>query len=374
MSSPIAVESEPEAAPPIEQAESADPTRRIAAALAAALLVLVVWYALADRWTPYVSNASADAYVAQIAPRVSGQVVEVWVDDNATVTAGQPLFQLDPSTFETDIAGLEANRELAGQQAAAARAAISTSHAQLANARAQLAQVRAQNLPVIELAERGVYAPVRGEQAREQIRAAQAAVAAASAEVERVRRSAGAAGDANAQVRAAESQLLRGRQSMAFTTVTAPADGYITNLQLTDGQFLQAGAAGMTFVDPERRWIIADFRENQLGHLEPGDPVEVIFDAEPGRVFRGRVESIAWGVSVNRPSAEGLQQPAEDVRWFQPARRIPVRIVLENEWPEHVRLGSQASVVVHAAGGLANPVSWIAWVLLRIQTVLSFLH
>lgn len=350
-----------------------DPTRLIAIGAVLLLALLVGWYALADRWTPNSSNGSTAAYVAQIAPRVAGQVTEVLVEDNAVVRAGQPVFRLDPTTLELDVATVEANRAAAEQQAITSSAAIRTAEAQVANARAQAASVRAENERIVELAESGAYSRVRVEQAKAAIVAADAAVTAAQADLARVRMAAGPQGDKNPAVRAAQSQLERAQQLAAYSEVTAPADGYITNLQLTSGQFLQAGTAGMTFIDPSRQWIIADFRENQLGNLDPGDPVEVLFDAAPGQVFRGRVESIAWGVSATRPVANGLQQPAQNSKWFEPARRIPVRIVLEEPWPAKVRIGSQASVTVHS-GGMDNPLSWIAQGILRVQSVLSYLH
>ncbi len=350
-----------------------DPTRMIAIGAVAVLALLVSWYALADRWTPNASNGSTAAYVAQIAPRVAGQVTEVLVEDNAVVKAGQPVFRLDPTTLDIDVATVEANRAAAEQQAITSSAAIRTAEAQVANARAQAASIRASNGRIVELAESGAYSRVQVEQAKAAMVAADAAVNAAQADLARVRVAAGPSGDRNPAVRAAQSQLDRAKQLAAYSEVTAPADGYITNLQLTTGQFLQAGTAGMTFIDPSRQWIIADFRENQLGNLDPGDPVEVLFDAAPGQIFRGHVESVAWGVSATRPVANGLQQPSQNTKWFEPARSIPVRVVLDQPWPAKARIGSQASVTVHA-DGFGNPLSWIAQGILRVQSVLSYLH
>lgn len=357
----------------IEARPVRDPTKVIAISVAALLALLVGWYAMADRWTPSSANGSTAAYVAQIAPRVAGQVTEVLVEDNAVVKAGQPVFRLDPTTLELDVATVEANRAAAEQQAITSSAAIRTAEAQVANAKAQAASIKAENGRIVELAETGAYSRVRVEQAKAAIVAADAAVKAAQADLSRVRVAAGPSGDKNPAVRAAQSQLERAQQLAAYSEVTAPADGYIANLQLTVGQFLQAGSAGMTFIDPAQQWIIADFRENQLGNLDPGDRVEVLFDAAPGQIFRGRVESIAWGVGANRPTVSGLQQPSQNTKWFEPARLIPVRIVLEEGWPEKVRIGSKASVTVHS-GGMDNPLSWVAQGILRVQSILSYLH
>ncbi len=363
----------PEGEDVIQARPVVDPTRKIALGALALLIAVVGWYALADQWTPNSTNGTTSAYVAQIAPRVAGQVDEVLIEDNAIVKAGQPLFRLDPSTLDIDVETQTANRAAAEQQAITYSAAIRTGEAQLANARAQAASVRADNARIVELAETGAYSKAQVEKAKAAISASEAAVAAAAADLARVRAAAGPSGDKNPTVRAAQSQLERARQLAAYTEIVAPGDGFITNLQLTKGQYLQAGSASMTFIDPARQWIIADFRENQLGNIDPGDPVEVLFDVAPGRIFRGHVESIAWGVSANRPTSNGLQQPQQTTKWFEPARRIPVRIVLDEPWPEKTRIGSQASVTVHS-GGMANPLSWIAQGILRVQSLLSYLH
>ena len=127
----------------------------------------------------------------------------------------------------------------------------------------------------------------------------------------------------------------------------------------------------MTFIDPSTQALIGDFRENQLVNVEPGDPVQVIFEAAPGQIFDGRVESIAWGISAGRNSVGGLAQSSNDTRWFPPARKIPVRITLDDETlPTNLRLGSEASITIYADGtagltatiakGLMQVKSWLA--------------
>ena len=114
-----------------------------------------------------------------------------------------------------------------------------------------------------------------------------------------------------------------------YSTVTAPTRGVVTNLQLAIGQFAAAGSPVMTFFDSRGAWITADLRENQIGNIEPGDEVEILFDAMPGQTFRGRVHSIAWGIDPGRTSAGGLMQNRPENQWFEPARRMPVHIELE---------------------------------------------
>ena len=107
-------------------------------------------------------------------------------------------------------------------------------------------------------------------------------------------------GASNPQIMAAQLQLEQAQLNLLYSTVTAPTRGVVTNLQLAIGQFAAAGSPVMTFFDSRGAWITADLRENQIGNIEPGDEVEILFDAMPGQTFRGRVHSIAWGIDPGR--------------------------------------------------------------------------
>ncbi|WP_273500041.1 HlyD family secretion protein [Paracoccus sphaerophysae] len=96
--------------------------------------------------------------------------------------------------------------------------------------------------------------------------------------------------------------------------MVAPHLGVVTNLTLSPGQFASAGTPALTFIDAEAAWITADLRENQLGNVDPGDPAIMLFEARPGELFEGRVQSVAWGIDPGRsrqgrPGGEPARQP-----------------------------------------------------------------
>lgn len=354
-----------------------NPTKHVALAFAVLLVTLVAWYSTADRWTPYSSSASMAAYVAQIAPRVSAPVVEVLALDNSSVRAGQPLARMDRGTYELAVEQAEAALAQATQQTGASAAGVSAAQAQVSRARADLNNVRAATARTLELVERGIYAAARADQSRSELAQAEAGLQAAEAELEQARQALGPTGANNPQVLSATAALEQAQLNLLYTTMTAPSDGFITNLSLTEGQYATAGQPLMTFIDPQSYWVVADFRENQLANLDPGDPVEILFDVAPGRIYKGNVECIAWGIATGRTSVDGLPQPATDTRWFEPARRIPVRIRLdpgqEQELPRKLRVGSQAEVVVFADGE-TGILAWIAEGLMRLSSVVSYLY
>lgn len=88
----------------------------------------------------------------------------------------------------------------------------------------------------------------------------------------------------------------------------------------------------MTFIDAEGAWVTVDLRENQLQNIDPGDTAHLLFDAVPGRIFAGRVQSIAWGINPGRNVQGGLVVSQPSDRWFEPTRRIPVRMSWRAAW------------------------------------------
>jgi multidrug resistance efflux pump len=294
------------AAEAVQERPKSKAAPRLGLILLVVLGLLVAWYAFADRHTPYVGTATMSAYVAQIAPRVSGPVVEVLVEDNARVEAGQPLFRIDPRTYELDVAQAEARLAQAAQSLGVSSSGVAAAQARLADARARLDNTRTSVARTMELVERGTYAKARADQAEADLKTAEAAVGAAEAEVEQATRQLGPQGAANPQIQEATAALERARFNLVNTTVVAPAEGFITNLLLTVGQYANTGQALMTFIDPQSPWIIANFRENQLENIDPGDPVEVVFEVDPGKVYKARVESMAWGI-IARQSGLGVR-------------------------------------------------------------------
>lgn len=364
------------AASPINADTARRRVRRIAVLVVGLLAAVLAWTVLADRYAPGTSRGAISAYVAQIGPRVPGRVTEVAVADNAVVEPGAALFSVDERPYEIAVERARVQLEQAAQ-------AIQASSAQLASAQAQVAKARA----AAELAndaaartrtlhERGIVAKARLDADENTASQANAALAAAEASAESARQQLGATGAENTQIRAAELALEQAQYDLLSTTVTAPRRGVVTNLHLTPGQFAAAGTPALTFIDADAVWISADLRENQLANVDPGDVVTIAFDADPGRIYNGTVESIAWGINPGRNEVGGLPVNAPSTQWFEPARRMPVRITLDGgieAFPKKARLGGKVSVLIHA-NGTSNPVSVLAGFGQRIGSLLSALY
>ncbi|MDN5780921.1 MAG: efflux RND transporter periplasmic adaptor subunit [Luteimonas sp.] len=307
---------------------------------------------------------------------MSGQVTQVSVEDNAVVHAGDALFSIDRRPFELAVAQAEANLRTALQNVNASGTSLVAAQAAVTQARVALDSARTDANRLLRLEARQLVSASQADQARAGVADAAARVRSAQANLDSARAQLGPTGNDNPAILAAEAQLAQAQYDLASTTVKAPHFGVVTNVLLAPGQYVAAGSPALTFIDAQAAWVTVDLRENQLQDVQPGDIAHVLFDAVPGRIFEARVQSIAWGIDPGRDSSGGLVLSRPNDRWFEPARRIPVRIELAGgmeQWPRQVRVGGKVHAVVFA-GGTVNPIGWMARAMQRLRAWASFLH
>jgi len=162
-----------------------DPVRRWTLIVLGLITVLFLYSIIADRMTPYTSQATVQAFVVRMAPEVAGRVMEVNVIDNQRVKAGDVLFRIDPQPFTLALAQAEAKLAGVGQTIGASTAAVTSAQERLIEAEAKRDNVREQANRVLQLVEKGVYAKARQDQANKEIEVAEAGVREAASEVER---------------------------------------------------------------------------------------------------------------------------------------------------------------------------------------------
>ena len=328
-----------------------DPVRRWTLIVLGLIVVLFLYSMISDRLTPYTSQATVQAFVVRMAPEVAGRVIEVNVIDNQRVKAGDVLFRIDPQPFTIALQQAEAKLAGVGQSIGASTAAVSSAQERLVTAQAKRDNTREQVARIFELVKKGVYAKARADQATAQIQSAEAGVREAEAELERAKQELGPQGADNPQFREALAAVEKAKLDLLRTTVVAPSDGVITNLQLTNGEFVAVGQAALTFIDVSDVWINANFRENSLENVKPDDPVELVLDTLPGRIFAAKVQSIGWGVSQGSIDPDtGLPKINESMGLVRNPQRFTVKIEPNRKdyVPGSVRYGSQANVIVYA--------------------------
>ena len=360
------------AAPP--PSRRADPLRRWTLVILVICVVLFGWTVIADRLTPYTSDASVRVFVVRMVPEVSGKVIEVAVHDNQIVRTGDLLYRIDPTPFRIAVERAEAKLAAAGQAVGASTAAVDEAQAQLVQEIAQRDNVREQTARVFELVRVGVYAASKGDQARSELDTAEAQVQRARAALEQARQALGPQGADNPQIREALAALEQARLDLARTTLRAPGDGVVSNLQLNIGQFAAAGQPALTFLDARLVWLQAFVRENSLEYISPGTQAEVVLDVLPGRVLPARVESLGWGVGEgDMDPTTGLPKTHQGTGgWLAPAQRFPVQLAFETAGgpPRGVRYNARASVILYTG---EHPVfNALAWLWIRVIAVLTY--
>ncbi len=364
-----------EAATADTETAGSDPVRKWTLITLGIIALLLTWYLGADRFTPFSGQARVDAYVIPIAPRVTGNVLSVDVANNQLVQEADMLLTLDDSQYRLAVNRARADLESAEQEFGASSAGVDSAAAGVEAAKAEL--VRAQKdysrMQRIRAEEPGAISQRRLDLAQATLTAAESRVAAAEAELERARQTRGREGTDNARIQAARATLNQAELELDWTRVRAPAGGLVTDLQLEIGNLAQPGKPLMTFVGINDVWIQADMRENNLGHVQVGDSVDIALDVQPGWILKGRVRSIGYGVDSGTSTALGnLPTIENDRNWLREAQRFPVIIEIDNPESLGLRVGAQATVMIYTEPSfLLVP---FGKVYMRLVTLFSYLY
>ena len=339
-----------------EEKKSAESSvRKGSAGVLILILVSLAWYLAADRYTPYTQQARIQGFVVGVAPKVSGLVTSVHVRNNQVVNAGEPLFEIDRSSYEIAVKRARSDLENTSKQVSAGAASVETARANLRAAKAneERAGKDAVRQERLYAEDEGTISLRRLEMARASYEQAKAKVTAAESEVQRAIEQMGGEGENNAKLKTAESAVEQAELDLGNTTVIASTDGVITDLRAEVGQYAAAGNPVMTLIAINDIWVMADFTENNLGNMRVGTPVEVVIDSMPGEVFSGSIRSIGLGISAGQPPPPGTLPTIQNNRdWLRQAQRYPVMIQFEKEelerLRENIRLGGQAEVIAYS--------------------------
>lgn len=365
------------AAPPAPP--PADPVSRGVKGVLGVILLSLLWYLLADRFTPYTQQARVQAFVVPVAAEVAGRVTRVLVRDNQMVEAGEVLFEVDPGQYQIAVERARADLESTRRQIAASTAGIDSAQASLRAAEAN--QLKSQQdrdrLERLYREDPGTISLRRLEVSRATHAQAISQVAAARAEVQRAREQQGGSDEQNALLRSAAAAVEKAELDLANTRVRALSAGLITDLRTDVGQFAVAGNPVMTLITIQDVWINAEMTENNLGRIVPDTPVAIVLDVLPGEVFAGRVRSVGFGVSVGQSTAPGTLPKVENSRdWLRPAQRFPVIVEFAPGEAARlaglrgIRVGGQADVMAFPTEG--NPLNPLGRLFLYLMSWLSY--
>ena len=290
------------------------------------------------RFIESTDDAYAGGNVTPVAPHVAGFVSEILVADNQHIHAGQLLIRLDERDFraafdhaqaiadqrQAALAGLEAKYVLQQSMIHQAEADLSAKVAHANWAREDAVRYR-------DLAKTS-YGTVQNAQRTSSLdEAAQSATEAARAGLAAARQQLAVLdaqiSEARASVAQAKADLETARLNLGYTEIRAPIDGYVGNRAAQVGAYVANGAYLLSVIPAHGLWVDANFKEDQLAHMRAGQPATVVADVLPGKVFQGRVESLAPGTG-----AVFSVIPPENAtgNFTKIVQRVPVRIALED--------------------------------------------
>jgi membrane fusion protein, multidrug efflux system len=329
-----------------------------------AVITALGFVALATlRWDAWVGDAATqttnDAYIraetAQLSSRVAGQVLKVLVSDFQHVKAGDLLVQIDPADYEAQVAQAEATVEGAQATLDILSSQIELQYATIAQAKASQVAASATDVEARQEQERQQSLSQTDAGTRQRLEQATAAYAKAEADL----RASGAVIAAQqhqldvlqgtkkqraAEIAGAKAQLAAAKLKLGYTRIIAPFDGIVSERQVQPGDYVNIGSNLISVVPLPHVYVIANYKETQLTHVMPGQPVEITVDSFPGRTLHGKVERIAPASG----SQFALLPPDNATGNFtKVVQRIPVRIQLDENQPLSERLRPGMSVVTH---------------------------
>lgn len=370
-----------------------------------AVAVAAVWGI--HRWMTageeHTDDAQVDADVVPVSAQVGGVVAKLDVADHQKVEAGAPMFELDPTDLDIEVArtaadlaaanaaveaaraqvaivtstaggglstakaqvnGAAASVRSAGDQVRAATAMVAKAKADLANAESELAktqQLAAKDAITgreVERAQQVRDVAAAGlDAANAQLGAAKAQQGLASSKVAEAKAHVEQSSPVDAQVAAAQAQLdlaiaraqgaevahKKAERQRGFATVTAPIAGTVSRLAAHPGQTVMPGQM-LVMVVPNDSYIVANFKEGQIAKMHPGDAVDIELDAFPDDTYHGVVEAIAPATGARFSLIPPDNATGNFVKVVQ---RVPVKIKWRNQPSADVRPGLSAEVTVH---------------------------
>ncbi len=311
---------------------------------------------------PRTEDAYVRANVIGIAAHVSGAIVELNVVDNQPVEEGQILFVVDPRPYEVALAQAEADLVLVDIEIAALEAAVESSRRDVNAAKARVNQAIADAAYAIQYFERvqpllesRFVTPDQVVKAQTEAQALEAAVdryradvSASLAMLETSQANLGQLGNVNARRQAAEVTVANAKLFLDYCYVRCPINGYITNLNISQGEYANEGQQIFAIVDRSIWYVMANFKETYLPFVEVGDTVEIYLMARPNERWKGTIQGIGWALyQENGATVPDVQLPdvSPTLDWVRLAQRFPVRIIVDDISDTPLRMGQTAAVI-----------------------------
>jgi multidrug resistance efflux pump len=299
---------------------------------------------------PYAAEAKVIQHTIQLIPRLPEptRVTAVLVEPNVSVKKGQPLFRFDRRPYEYKVRQLEAELAGAKQNVLVLKAELDAAEYEENDAKAALGRAET-DLAEFKRAGRAV-AGIRVENFRQTVLEKQASLDRAKAAAEQARlKYESQIGGVNTKVASLEAELAQARFYLDNTTMVAPEDGYVFNLQVRPGMvsgIVRFGAIASFVVDADR-YVLATFFQENLKYVKKGQPVELAIDLYPGQIFPGTVQAIWRGSGAGQLLPSGTMPDWQAVPWDVAQGQFAVAIHIDDPDQSKFPIGTQGRATIY---------------------------
>ncbi len=310
----------------------------IPAITAVLFLITGIYFTIHSFFYQSTDDAFVEGHIVSIAPRVSGPVEKLLIDDNQQVKKGELLLEIDPKDYETALKQKEA-------QLAEAKASLDIAEKQITHSEAELKQ-STQDINATEskldFAEKDFtrYSKMfkDGIASKQEYDHSKTALVVAKSEhksamerenaSESMLQSSKAKREATlAEIQKLEAEVEQAKLNLSYTKIYAPESGLITHRTVEQGNYVQI-AQPLFAIVPEKMWVVANYKETQLTHMQPNQPVEIKVDTYPGKKFKGKVDSIQRSTGAKA----SLFPPENAVgSYVKIVQRVPVKIIFTED-------------------------------------------
>jgi len=308
-----------------------------------------------------------------VVPGVRGRVIDVPVIPNQRLKQGDVLFKIDPTPYEAKVSKIQAQIKEASQNALGLESNVDEAQATRTKAIAVRDKAQKEYKRYQQGYDKGAFTEQQLDTTLQTFKSSQAALEVAEAQVEQAQIVLSSEIDGeNTAVASLLADLKIAKFNLEQTVVTAPTDGYVTQLALRPGVMAVPLplAPVMTFVHSEERIYTAAFRQNSLLRLQPGYEAEFIFKALPGRVFTGKVIEVLPAIGEGQLQAQGSLLGTEALRTDG---RVFVTLRITDDLSDyHLPLGTAAEIAVYSKS--FPHVSIMRKVLIRMKSWQNYLY
>ena len=289
--------------------------RKFLIPIALVLALLVCAYLFYESHFQSTDDAYVEADIIQVTPKVAGHIIESYIQDNQEVKKGDIVAKIDDEVYLEKYNQAKANYEKALYNQKNAKAALTARDSEVKLAKLDLERYQA-------LFKEGAVSKQVLDRAQTNYDAAMAGYTKAKEDIFST-----GTNVADADLKSLEAIMNQAKLNLEYTSVVAPNTGVVTNRRIEKGSYVAPGAPLFAIV-PDKVWIVANFKENQVGEMKPGQSVEIKIDAYKNKTFKGKVDSIQRASGAK----SSLFPPENAVGSFvKIVQRIPVKIVFDEE-------------------------------------------